>query len=77
MEAFDHVSRSQLLKGMIQLGIDGDLIVWTSSFLTDRKMQIVIDGHAWSTDCDLRSSGRIGKLYSILVSGSHYNNWQL
>ena len=44
-EAFDHVSRSQLLKRMIDLGIDGDLVAWTKSFLTDRKIQLVIDGH--------------------------------
>lgn len=25
-KAFDHVSRSQLLKHMIELGIDGDLV---------------------------------------------------
>ena len=30
---------------MIKLGIDGDLVTWTSSFLTDRKVQLVIDGH--------------------------------
>ncbi len=44
-EAFDHVLRSQLLKCMIELSIDGDLVAWTRSFLTDRKIQIVIDGH--------------------------------
>lgn len=43
--AFDHVSRSQLLKRMIELGIDGDLVACTRSFLTDRKIQLVIDGH--------------------------------
>ena len=31
--AFDHVLRSQLLKRMIDLGIDGDLVAWTKSFL--------------------------------------------
>ncbi len=30
---------------MIELGIDGDLVTWTGSFLTDRKVQLVIDGH--------------------------------
>lgn len=27
------------------MGIDGDLIKWTRSFLIDRKIQLVIDGH--------------------------------
>ena len=44
-EAFDHVSRTKLVERMIELGIDGDLIRWTQSFLTDRKVQLVIDGH--------------------------------
>ena len=43
--AFDHVSRSQLLKRMIDLGIDGDLVALTKSFLTNWKIQLVIDGH--------------------------------
>ena len=44
-EAFDHVSKRQLLTRMIELGIDGDLVTWTGSFLIDRKVQLVIDGH--------------------------------
>ena len=43
--AFDHVSKAQLIARMIELGIDGDLLSWTNSFLTDRKIQLVIDGH--------------------------------
>ncbi len=43
--AFDHVSKSQLLTHMIDLGIDTDLVAWTKSFFTDRKIQLVIDRH--------------------------------
>ena len=43
--AFDHVSQTKLVERIIELGIDGDLIRWTQSFLTDRKVQLVIDGH--------------------------------
>ena len=43
--AFDHVSKAQLLRQIIDLGIEGDLIRWTRSFLTNRKVQLVIDGH--------------------------------
>ena len=43
--AFDHVSKGQLLSRMIELGVDGDLVTWTGSFLTDRIVQLVIDGH--------------------------------
>ena len=43
--AFDYVSRLKLAQRMRQLGIDNDWIGWTQSFLTDRKVEIVIDGH--------------------------------
>ena len=43
--AFDHVSKAQLLSHMINLGIDRDLVGRTGSFLTNRKVQLVIDGH--------------------------------
>lgn len=43
--AFDHVSKKSLVEKMIQLGIDGELIQLTQFFLTDRKVQLVIDGH--------------------------------
>lgn len=43
--AFDHVSKGQLLKRMLELGIDGDLLTSTKLFLTDRKVQLIIDGH--------------------------------
>ncbi len=42
---FDHVSRAQLAQRMFDLGIDDDLIGWTQSFLTDRWVELVIDGH--------------------------------
>ena len=43
--AFDYVSRTRLIERMMKLGIDGDWIRWTQSFLTDRTVQLVIDGH--------------------------------
>ena len=42
--AFDHVLKRQLLIYMIELGLDGNLMAWTGSFLPDRKIQSVIDG---------------------------------
>lgn len=42
--AFDHVSRAKLAQTMADLGIDNDLIGWTQSFLTDRSVELVIDG---------------------------------
>ena len=43
--AFDHVSKGQFLTWMIELRVDSDLVTWTGSFLTDRKVQLVIDGY--------------------------------
>lgn len=42
--AFDHVAPAQLTRRMEELGLDGDLIRWTQSFLEDRRVQLVIDG---------------------------------
>ena len=42
--AFDHVSKDWLVKRMVDIGIDGDLIKWTRLFLTDRMVQLVITG---------------------------------
>ena len=30
---------------MIDFGIDGDFVAWTKFFLTDRSVQLVINGH--------------------------------
>ncbi|KAL1978972.1 hypothetical protein VTN96DRAFT_7858 [Rasamsonia emersonii] len=43
--AFDHVDPAKLVRRMGELGIDGDLICWVRSFLADRRVQLVIDGH--------------------------------
>lgn len=44
-DPFDHVSKEQLLKWLIELDIYGDLVTWTDSFLTNRKIRLVIDRH--------------------------------
>lgn len=43
--ASDHVSKPQLLKRMTGLNIDPELARWTSSFLEDPWVRLVIDGH--------------------------------
>ena len=43
--AFDYVSQAKLVQWMKDLGIDNDLIGWTKSFLTDRSVELVIDGY--------------------------------
>ena len=43
--AFDHDSRAQLAQRMADLGLDDDLIGWTKSFLTDRLVELVVDGY--------------------------------
>jgi ribonuclease HI len=41
--AFDHVNPGKLVARMIELGLDGDLVRWVQSFLTDRQVQLNID----------------------------------
>ena len=43
--AFNHVSKSQLFKHIIELSIDKDLVDWTRSYVIDQKIQIITDGH--------------------------------
>ena len=41
--AFDHVNPSRLIARLIEFNLDGDLIRWVQSFLTDRWVQLQID----------------------------------
>lgn len=43
--AIGHVSKAQLFAQMIELGIDGNILTQTGSFLTDQKVQLIIDGN--------------------------------
>jgi hypothetical protein len=49
--AFDHVNPGRLVSRMRELGLDGDLIRWVQSFLTDRHVQLNID----NTQCPAHS----------------------
>lgn len=40
---FDYVSKGQLLIQIVELGINSNLVTQTSSFLTDQKVQLVIN----------------------------------
>jgi retron-type reverse transcriptase len=42
--AFDHVDHRRLLTTMIAKKLDGDLIEWTEDFMTNRTVQITVDG---------------------------------
>lgn len=46
--AFDHV-RCTTLQRMQEMQIDGNIIGWVESFLTDRHLQLVIDGYCGET----------------------------
>ena len=41
--AFDHVNPRRLITQLIEFNLDGDLIRWVQSFLTDRWVQLQID----------------------------------
>ncbi|QKX53974.1 uncharacterized protein TRUGW13939_01054 [Talaromyces rugulosus] len=45
MGAFDHVDPYKLSEAMEAAGLDNDLIRWTLSFLTNRRVSLVIDGY--------------------------------
>jgi ribonuclease HI len=71
--AFDHVDPARLTRRMGELGIDGDLIRWTQSFLTGRRVRLVIDGHQ-GMEYSIRSGVPQGSpvspiLFAIYLSG--------
>ncbi|EED14170.1 reverse transcriptase, putative [Talaromyces stipitatus ATCC 10500] len=43
--AFDHVVLARLIEVLREASVDGDLIRWVVSFLSDRRVTPVIDGH--------------------------------
>ena len=43
-KAFDLVPRSRLLSKLRAHGVDGELLKWLSSWLKDRKQQVVVNG---------------------------------
>ncbi|EED21750.1 endonuclease/reverse transcriptase, putative [Talaromyces stipitatus ATCC 10500] len=43
--AFDHVILAKLVEVLREASVDGDLIHWVISFLSDRRVTLVIDGH--------------------------------
>ena len=47
--AFDVVCHSILIQKFKLLGIDGQLLSWISSFLSDRVMEVCVHGHTSST----------------------------
>lgn len=47
--AFDRVSKTQLLKRMIQVGMAGNIVHWVNSFLSNRRAMLVIDGRTSET----------------------------
>ena len=48
-KAFDVVCHNVLLEKLQLIGIDGRLLAWISSFLSDRVMQVSVHGHMSST----------------------------
>lgn len=42
-DAFDHVNRNSLSRQMHKMGADSDIVRWVALFLTDRRIQSVID----------------------------------
>lgn len=42
---FDHVSRNCLLQTMEKINTDGDQMLWTESFMLERSVSLIMDGH--------------------------------
>jgi len=44
-----NVSRPILRKWMAELGIEPDLVRWTNSFMSNRKVRLILEGHEVET----------------------------
>lgn len=44
---FDHMSRSYLLCSIESMGLDGDRIRWTESFISNRSVGIILNRHQY------------------------------
>jgi len=42
--AFNNVSRGHLVGRMMKLGVESDLVRWTESFVSSRKVRLVLNG---------------------------------
>ena len=43
--AFDTVPHRRLISKLTSYGVKGQVLTWIDSFLSDRKMTVVVDGH--------------------------------
>ena len=43
-KAFDNVPHRRLLKKLEAYGIQGNILKWVESFLTERKQKVVVNG---------------------------------
>lgn len=59
--AFNHFSRNSLLNTMKGMGADNDLIKMMQSFMSDRSISLVIDGHQFTN--------------LMIDTGSHRVHW--
>src|SRR4030095_9555736 len=67
--AYPNICRKRLIKRMVELGIPGDIIRWTNSFLTDRRVQLVIDGYICpmrEVDCGVPQGSPISPILFVI-----------
>ena len=66
--AFDNVPHRRLISKLTSYGVKGQVLTWIDSFLSDRKMTVVVDGHTAKESIGVLSGtpGRSPRPASIL-----------
>jgi len=77
--AFNNVSKTHLGKRMQVLGIEPDLIRWTSSFMSDRQVKLVLDsktGEANPVDTGIPQGSPVAPIHSPPICQKSSTRWR-
>jgi len=64
--AFNNVSWTVLSRRLGELGIEPDLVRWTDSFMSDRRVKLVLEGREGEHEVEMGDPGCTDSLHGLL-----------